>query len=251
MTLTAGKMYFEKVITVFEEVLQTQSEVIEIASDWIAELFEKKGVLHVFGTGHSHIISEDLFFRAGGLAPVNAILDINLTMHGGGALTREMSLDRLEGYASIILDNYDLRPGEILIITSRSGINPIVVEMAMLAKRMGLRVIALTNLKETHGSKSRHSSGKKLYEFADLVIDCCLEVGDACIEVGPGLPKVAPQATVVCCAILQSIMAEVATRMYSRDGIIPPIWISINSPGGDQKVAELREVFGGNRLRTN
>ena len=251
MSLTAAKLYFGKVVSTLDEVLKTQSEVMEIASDWITDLFEKRGVLHVFGTGHSHIISEDLCFRAGGLAPVNAILDVNLTMHGGGALTREMNLDRMEGYAGIILDNYELRQGEIIIIISRSGINPIVVEMALLARKMGLRVIALTNLNESREFPSKHSNGKKLFECADLVIDSHLEIGDACIEVGDGLPKVAPLATVICCAILQSIMAEVATRMYIRDGIIPPVWVSFNSPGGDQKVAELRALSGSNRLRTN
>lgn len=249
MSLSASKTYFNKVINVFETVQKTQSDSIEQAVDWIAELFKQKGVLHIFGTGHSHIISEDLFFRAGGLAPVNAILDVNLTLHGGGSPTREVSLDRMEGYARIILDNYDLRAGEIIIVISRSGINPIVIETAMLAKEKGLRVIALTNMEQSQSSKSRHSNGKKLYEFADLVIDSCLEVGDACIEIGEGLPKVAPMSTVVCCAILQSMMAEVATRMY-RDGEIPPVWISINMPGGDEKIAELRKMFGGNRLRT-
>jgi uncharacterized phosphosugar-binding protein len=250
MTLTTSTTYFEKTIAVLEKVQKTQSGAIETASEWITKLFENNGVLHVFGTGHSHIISEDLFFRAGGLAPVNAILDVGLTLHGGGALTRELKLDQMEGYAGVILDNYDLRRGEIFIVISRSGINPIVVEMAMLAKQMGLKVIALTNMLETSSSKSRHSSGKKLHELADLVIDSCLEIGDACIEIGEGLPKVAPQATVVCCAILQSIMAEVATRMY-KDGFVPPVWISINSLGGEETIAELRLKFGGNRLRTN
>ncbi|HEY60319.1 MAG TPA: SIS domain-containing protein [Anaerolineae bacterium] len=250
MSLSASKTYFNKVIAVFEQVQKTQSDSIEKASDWIVELFKKNGVLHVFGTGHSHIISEDLFFRAGGFAPVNAILDVNLTMHGGGSLNRELNLDRMEGYARIVLDNYDLRAGEIIIVISRSGINPIVIETAMLSKERGLKVIALTNLKQSQGSTSRHSNGKKLYEFADLVIDSCLEVGDACIEIGEGLPKVAPQSTVVCCAILQSIMAEVATRMY-RDGVIPPVWISINMPGGDERISELREMFGGRRLKIN
>jgi uncharacterized phosphosugar-binding protein len=250
MALKASRLYFEKVISIFQKVQDTQANAMGTAADWIAELFIDEGVLHVFGTGHSHMIGEDLFFRAGGFAPVNAILDVNLTMHGGGSPTREIKLDRLEGYAQIVLDNYDLREGEIIIIISRSGINPIVIEMAMLAKELGLRVIALTNFEQSQGLTSRHSSGRKLYEMADLVIDSCLEVGDACIEIAEGLPKVSPQATVVCCAILQSIMAEVATRMY-RDGVIPPVWISANMPGGDAKIAELREKFGGNRLRTS
>lgn len=245
-----SKLYFEKITAVLDKVQDTQADAINTASDWIAELFKKNGVLHLFGTGHSHLITEDLFFRAGGFAPINAILDINLTLHGGGALTREVKLDRLEGYAQIILDNYDLRAGEIILIISRSGINPIIVDAALITKKMGLRVIGVTNMEQSLHSNSKHSSGKKLYELADLVIDTCTDVDDACIEIGKDLPKVSPQGTVVCCTILQSIMAAVAMQMV-QDGAIPPVWIGMNRPGGDEKITELRAKFGGNRLRTN
>jgi len=250
MTLSAGIEYFQKVTSVFEKVLASQSEVIEEASNWITDLFKRDGVLHVFGTGHSHMIAEDLFYRAGGLAPINAILDINLTMHGGGSPDREMKINRLEGYSRILLGNYDMRPGEILILISRSGINPIIVEMAMTAKEMGMQVIALTNVSQSQSLASKDSSGKKLVELADLVIDSCLEIGDGCIPIAEGLPMVGPQATVVCCAILNSIMAEVAVRMY-RDGLIPPVWVSANLPEANEKNARLREKFGGRRLRTS
>ncbi len=245
-----SKAYFEKIKIVLDKVQETQADAINKASDWIAELFKQNGVLHLFGTGHSHLITEDLFFRAGGFAPINAILDLNLTLHGGGALTREVKLDRLEGYAQIILDNYDLRAGEIIVIISRSGINPIIVDTALITKRMGLKVIGLTNMEQSVQSKSKHSSGKKLYELADLVIDTCTDVDDACIEIGKGIPKVSAQGTVICCAILQSIMAAVAMHM-AQDGVNPPIWISMNRSGGDEKIAELRAKFGGNRLKTN
>jgi uncharacterized phosphosugar-binding protein len=223
---------------------------LDKACDWIKGSLEKGGVLHLFGSGHSHAISEDLFLRAGGLAPVNAILDVNLTMHGGGSPTRGTTLERLEGYAKIILDNYDLRSGEVIIVISNSGINAVPIEVAQITKGMGLKVIALTNLEQSKAAKSRHSSGKKLYELADLVIDNCVVVGDACIEVAKDLPKVAPLSTVVCCSILQAMVAEVATRMY-QDGIRPPVGLSANVPGGDASLDEYRAKFGGKRLRTN
>jgi uncharacterized phosphosugar-binding protein len=249
MSLTAGKTYFKKVLKVLEKVQETQEEVIMQASQWIAESLEQDGVLHVFGSGHSHVISEDLFFRAGGFAPVNAILDVNLTMHGGGSPTRGTMLERLEGYAQIVLDNYDLRAGEVIIVVSNSGINPLPIEVAILAKQKGLKVIALTNLNQSRGAKSRHSGGKKLYELVDLVIDSCVEKGDASVQIGDGVPKVAPQSTVVCCAIVQVLMAEVAAKMYA-DGVMPPIAVSANVPGGDERLAEWRKKFGGKRLRT-
>lgn len=247
--LTAGNTYFENVVNTIAKVRETQAEVIDQASAWIKDLLEKDGVLHVFGSGHGHAISEDLFWRAGGLAPVNAILDVNLTLHGGGSPTRGTSLERMEGYAKIIFDNYDLRKGEVIIIISNSGINPLPIEAAMISKELGLKTIALTNLEQSRNSKSRHSSGKKLYELVDLVIDSCVVSGDASIEIAENLPKAAPLSTVISCSILQCIVAEVATRMY-KDGIEPPVWLSANVPGGDVRLAQISKKFGGSRLRT-
>jgi len=246
MALTKGKEYFKKIYKVLDQVQQTQETKIEQAAKWIAESFIENKVLHFFGSGHSHAISEDLFCRAGGFAPVNAILDVNLTMHGGGSPTRGTTLERLEGYAAIILLNYDLRPDEIIIIISNSGINALPIEIAMLAKEKGLKVVALTNLKQSKNATSRHSNGKKLFEIADLVIDSCVESGDASIEIGEGISKVSPQSTVVSCAILQAMMAEVAAIMY-RKGITPPVATSANVPGGDEAMDKFRAKFGGKR----
>jgi len=247
--LTAGNTYFENVVSTIAKVRETQAGALDQASEWIKDLLEKDGVLHVFGSGHSHAITEDVFWRAGGLAPVNAILDVNLTLHGGGSPTRGTNLERLEGYAKIILDNYDLRKGEIIIIVSNSGINAVPIEVAQICKELGLKVIALTNLEQTRNAKSRHSSGKKMYELADLVIDTCVPSGDASIQIAENLPKAAPLSTVISCSILQSLVAEVAARML-KDGFEPPIWLSANVPGGELRLEQLMKKFGGSRLRT-
>lgn len=247
--LTAASKFYQKVIETIEDVSRTQSDNIETASQWIAESIKAGGVLHVFGSGHSHIVGVDLFYRAGGLSPVNAILDYNLTQLGGGRPTRSTKLERLEGYAKIIFDNYDLRSGEILVVVSQSGINPAVVEAAQEGKARGLKVIALTSLEQSSNAESRHSSGKRLFELADLVIDNRIPPGDAVIEVGEGLPKAAPISTIIHCLIMQSIVAEVATRLYSA-GVKPPLWMSANVPGGDAWAVEMMKQFGGSRLRT-
>jgi uncharacterized phosphosugar-binding protein len=247
--LTTGKVYFQKAIETIETVMDTQEGVLDQAAEWITASIKEGGVLHVFGSGHSHAISEDVFWRAGGLAPVNAILDFNLTQIGGGSPTRSTRLERLEGYSRIILDNYDLRPGEVLIVISQSGINPGPIEVAMAAKSIGLKVIALTSLEQSSHIPSRHSSGKHLFEVADLVIDNCVVPGDACVEIAPGLPKTAPLSTVVCCSIMQCLVAEIAARLYQQ-GVEPPVWISANVPGGDDRLAQLMSQFGGARLKT-
>jgi uncharacterized phosphosugar-binding protein len=248
--LTVALDYFTKVCEIVEKVSQTQQESIEKASHWIAESIGNGGVLHVYGSGHSHVVGEDLFYRAGGLATVNAILDFNFTQMGGGLPTRSTKFERLEGYAKILLENYDLREGEVIVIASQSGINPAVIEAALEAKAKGLNVVALTSLEQSTHAAPRHSSGKRLFEVADLTIDNCIPTGDAVIKIAEGIPKAAPVSTVVHCSIMQAIVAEVAMRLYDQ-GIEPPLWVSANVPGGDERTAELMKQFGGARLRTH
>ena len=248
--LDKGNQYFDKALQTPRRIRETQSEAIGTASEWIKVSLKAGGVLHVFGSGHSHTISEDVFYRAGGLAPVNAILDVNLTMHGGGSPSRGTTLERLEGYAKIILSSYDLRSGEVLIVISNSGINAVPIEVTLLAKEIGLKVIAMTNLVQSKAAVSRHSSGKKLYELADLVIDNCIDTGDACVEIAPELPKAASLSTLACSTIIQAIIAETAGRMYA-DGQAPPIWMSANVPGGDERTHELQDLYGGQRYRNH
>jgi len=248
MMLEAANTYFRKAIAAIERVMETQAAALDQAAQWIADSINADGVLHIFGAGHSHMLCEQISWRAGGLAPVNAILDINYTLLGGGSPMRGTKLERLEGYAKILLDSYDLRPTEVLIVVSQSGINPGPIEAAMEAKSKGLKVVAITSLEQSSKAKSRHSNGKRLFEIADLVIDNCVPPGDACVEIGPGVPKTSPLSTVVGAAILQAMVAEVAKRLF-QEGTAPPIWLSANVPGGDERAAQLAARFGGTRLK--
>ena len=246
MALTGGEVYFTEIEKLIKRIKDTQSDVIEQSALQIAESFKQGGVLHVFGSGHGQGTSTDLFYRAGGFAPVNAILDINLSAYGGGSPKRGTKLERLEGYAKIILLNYDLRPNETIIVLSNSGINAVPIEIALLAKEKGLKVIALTNIEQSKTDLSRHSSGKKIFEIADTVIDTCVVYGDACVEVSPDLPKVSAQSNIACCLILQMIMTEIAFILH-RQGITPPTIMSVNIPGGDEKLESVKNSFGGSR----
>jgi uncharacterized phosphosugar-binding protein len=243
-----ANLYFRKAIDTIQQVIKTQGPVLDQAAQWIADSIKDDGVLHVFGAGHSMLMGQELAFRAGGLAPVNAILDINYSLMGGPP-SGSTALERLEGYAKLVLDRYDLRPGEVLIVVSQSGRNPAPIEAAMQGKNRGLKVIALTSLEQSSSAESRHSSGKRLFEVADLVIDSRVVPGDACMEIAPGLPKSSPLSTVVCAAILQALVAEVAKRLHDV-GVVPPIWTSANVPGGDKSAAGLAHRYGGKRLKS-
>jgi uncharacterized phosphosugar-binding protein len=232
-------------IQVLEQVRASQGEAIRAAGRWVADAIRREGFMHVFGAGHSHIFGEEVTHRAGGLAPVNAILDIGYTMMATPP-SHSTRLERLEGYARSVLSNYDLRAGEVLVVMSQSGINPAPVEAALEARAFGLRVVAVTSLAQSRASPSRHSSSKRLFEVADLVIDNLVPPGDACLELRPDVPKVGPLSTIVGAAILQSVVVA-AVRYLLDDGVDPPVWVSSNLPGGDEHNTRLKARFPSRR----
>jgi len=234
--------YYEVALTVLERIEKTQGEVLDRAAEAIFASLKAGGVLHVFGSGHSHTLAEEAFHRAGGLVPVNAILEDFLTPHFPPAMSGKF--ERLPGVARILLDYYDPRPGEVLIIASNSGINPVPVEMALLGKERGLFVVAVTSLAHSGRVPSRHQSGKKLYEVADLVIDNCGEVGDAAVSY-PGLAeKVAPTSSLAGVFIMNSLLCRIVERFLAAN-LQPPVYISANLPGGEEHNRALEEKYRG------
>ena len=221
--------------------MHDEAMTIDRAAEMMVTSLAGGGTLHVFGAGHAHLFAEELAFRAGGLAPVNPIVDYGYTLMGGSA-SLSTRLERLEGYATAKLQSYDLRPGEVLLVVSQSGINPGPVEAALYAKERHLNVIAVTSVGHSRGMLSRHSSGKRLYEIADVVIDNHVPMGDALVELRPGFPRVSAASTVVGAAILQALVAEVTSRLMQR-GIEPPVWISSNVPDGDAHNKRLAEKY--------
>ena len=161
--LTKGNDYFERGLQVIQKIRDTQSSAIETAADWIKDSLEKDGVWHVFGSGHSHAMCEELFSRAGGLVPVNAILDVNLTMFGGGASPRAAriwSAWKVMPGSSWITTT--LRKGEVLMVISNSGINAVPIEVAMIGKQRGLKIIAMTNPDAIAGSQESPFQRKEI-----------------------------------------------------------------------------------------
>jgi len=223
--------YFDQVEQLFSVIRTTQASAIQKAAATIAEAMARDNILHVFGTGHSHMFAEELFYRAGGFANVNAILETGLMLHEGAA--KSTALERLHGYAPILLDRYDIKPGDVLIIASNSGINPVPVEMARTACQRKLATIAITSLKHSKAMASRDIEGQKLYEVVDQVIDNCCELGDASVTI-EGMPyPIGPLSSLAGILILNSIMCQVAQGLVAR-GKVPPIYVSSNVGVGDQ-----------------
>ncbi len=225
--------YFLKVINTLHEVELFEKDKIQLSADLIAPRLCDGKVLHVFGSGHSHILAEEISRRAGGLVCINPILDVGFTLMGG-APSKARRLERLEGYATAILDSYQFLNDEVIIIVSQSGINAASVEAALYAKEHGLNVVSLTSLEHSSKSNSRHSSGKRLFEVSDIVIDNHVPHGDAVIQLSDELPRIAPLSTVIGAAILQALIASTAQKMVELGYKDVPIWASANIEGSEE-----------------
>ena len=184
--------------------------------------------LYAFGTGHSHALAEEVFYRAGGLARAVPILDAKLMLHDNAI--EATYLEREEGYAARLLDLYPVAAGDVLIVASNSGRNAVPIEMVLTGRARGMKTIAIVNLAHSNAWPSRHSSGKKLADVADLVIDNCGVIGDARLEL-PGLPGlVASTSTNTGALIVNLIIAQAVENAIAR-GVTPEIYISSNTSG--------------------
>jgi len=229
--------YFSLVTAQLQQVTSQSGAEIRRAAETVAKAIQDGGLLLLYGSGHSTLIANDAAYRAGGLAPALLIEDV---AHGDA--------ERLEGLAHYIAARYDLRPPNVLVIISNSGINPVPIEMAILAKAAGVTVIALTSLAHSKAVPSRHSNGKKLYELADIVIDTHVAPGDAIVQL-PGSPlKSGATSTVIGASILQAITVQAVGLLIER-GQEPPVWRSANLPDSEAFNDHLRTKYGSQLVR--
>lgn len=223
------KQYVDSVMGKLQKAFRQEKE-IQVAARWIADCLKNEGWIYTAGTGHSHMFAEEIFYRAGGFARVRPILEDNLMLHKDAAASTDV--ERREGYAAKLLKDYPISPKDVFFISSNSGRNAVPIEMAQLAKEKGAKVIALTNLQHSKSVESRHSSGLKLFQIADLFLDNFGEIGDASISFEGLDGKVGATSTVIGTALLQSIMVQ-TVGLLLKEGITPEVYISSNSDSGE------------------
>lgn len=218
--------YFKAAQGQLDAITRTQRAQLDRAADWVCATLLEDRFIYAFGSGHSHALAEEVFYRAGGLARVVPILDENLMVHLNASASTDW--ERKEGYAKQVVARYSMAAGDLLFIISNSGRNPVPVEMAMEAKARGSRVIAISSAQYVAKVSSRHSSGKKLTDIADMIIDNCGPAGDAVVTI-EGLPqKIGPTSTISSAFILHAIFVEAAARVVAAGGR-PEVWGSANT----------------------
>lgn len=229
MKESASERYFASVIGMLDQISRSQAAAIEQAAQAVFRSLSGGGMLYLFGTGHAHLLAEELFYRAGGLARVCAILDERLMLHVSASESTQW--ERRAGIAKELLDSCPTRAGDVMLIASNSGRNSAPVEMAVEARARGMFTIAVTNLRHSRQAAAANQHGLKLYEAADLVIDTLGMVGDACVDIGPGLTMGAT-STVAGAAIVQAIACR-AGELAVLSGNPLETFTSSNVPGGD------------------
>lgn len=222
---------YQIALDLVQKITNTQAENISKAAQLIGQTFIDGHKFFVTGSGHSHTVTEEFYGRAGGLAFTVPILqnEITLTDHP----TKSTHLERLSGYALILAELYGISAGDVVFIASNSGRNAFPVEMALYAKEHGAKVIALTNLTHSSSVTSRHSSGKRLMDLADVIIDNCGELGDAATVIEGVDAVMLPTSSIANSVICGAVSVEVAEYIVSK-GVSVPVFCSANVDGGEK-----------------
>jgi len=239
--------YLKGVKKLLECIHKEENESIELAAQKLASHVRKDNLIHIFGPGgHSNLASQELFFRAGGLMHVNAILDEG-TLLSNGAL-RSMAIERTPGYGQIVIENHRLGKKDLLILVNAYGINSALIDSALAAKKRGVFLIGVSS--HIHAEQTsidhpaRHPSKKNLHNIVDISIDTKVPIGDAIIQI-PGVSENTSAVSTFANAFSLNCLVIRTIAHLKEMGEDPPIWRSGNAPGGDEANARFIDRFMG------
>lgn len=238
-----GFKYIKRIYELLDIIETREAANMQKAVDMLFDCIQRKATIYTFGASHAGILSEELYYRAGGLMLFNPIFGREL-MLDSSPITLTSQMERCHGYGNALAQNKaDFHPGDVLIAHSVSGRNPVAIEIAAEAKEKGTYVIAVTNLSYSKSVSSRHASGKRLFELADIILDNHGDVGDACVEISGIEQKVSPTSTVIGATMLNSIVAELTQKLVDSGMKKPPIFYSANLDGGDELNQKLYQEY--------
>ena len=239
--LSPALAYLDATQAILEKIRATQLEPIAAAAAICAESIAAGGLVHLFGTGHSRIPVEEIFPRHGSFPGFHPIVELSLTHHtqvvGANGQRQAMFLERIEGFGEVILRNFVFGPHDSCMVFSNGGVNEVVIDVALGAKRRSMPVIAVVSRAHCAASPARHSSGQRLPDIADVTLDNCAPIGDALVTV-PGLEyPVGPASTVGYAIVVNMLKCLVAAELTRRGQ--PPLVLTSGALIGSQASAEL------------
>ncbi|MFJ9386943.1 SIS domain-containing protein [Peribacillus sp. NPDC101481] len=221
--------YFEEVQALLTIVEEQEKQSIKESVEHIAKAVMSDGIIHLFGSGHSHILTEEVFYRAGGLAAIRPIFFEDLMLFKGAS--RSSQLERQNDLSEKFMHDEDIRPGDVCIVISSSGVNPVPIDVATIAKEKGAFVIGLTSPEYAKSCPSRHKQKHYLHDVVDLVIDNHIAKGDTLLK-SNNIPF-GSGSTVVGAVLLNMIFTQVIQTII-ESGETPPVFLSSNIEGADE-----------------
>lgn len=230
----------KKIIQLIQEFTNTQEKALQEVAKVIVDHLEKGGSFYAVGTGHSHMVGEELYARAGGLACIQLIAPMELTL--GEHPLKSTQIERIAAYASVLISQYKIKAGDIVMISSNSGRNNLPVELALELKKRKVTTIAFTSLKHSQSTVSRHESKQRLFEVCDYLIDNCGCVGDAMLELQGVNGKMGASSSIVGMYMAQSLSLLLAKEMAKR-GMKVPVFLSANVDEGDEWNREIMTEY--------
>jgi uncharacterized phosphosugar-binding protein len=228
-----SKKYIQEIKFLLDQIVDEDGKELELAATILADAIEGDGRIFAWGSTHSSTTMQDIYVRAGGLMVVNAIFIPGLEALQTGPFGITSKIERLQGYAEIILDFTPIRKGDVLIVVSVAGRNAVPIEMAKVAKERGIKVIAVTGYEYTTSVTPRHPGGKNMYAYADVVLDNKAKAGDAILSMEGCPTKFCPVSGITTTAVLECMIAETIDLLISR-GLTPPVFMAQNVDGGEE-----------------
>ncbi|HEY60925.1 MAG TPA: SIS domain-containing protein [Anaerolineae bacterium] len=240
MSKKGYELFFEGVDAVLAEIRQTQGKNIEGAAKIIADAIISDNLLHVFGTGHSNCLSEEIFARAGTLVPINQVVDLSLA--GSVGVMKSIFMERVEGLGEVIFNHLQPQMGDVFLVISNSGRNAAPIDFARTAKEHEHKVIVETNVEFSLSQTSRHSSGKRLLDYADVILDNKGPYADTILyEEGMG-QRVGAASGIIGAYLIHATLVE-AIYNIKEQGIEPPVFMYGNLDGSMETNQKLMEKY--------
>ena len=235
-----NKVYLRNIRQLLEKLENTQEQTIEKVAEVCADSIYNGGLLYFFGTGHSHMICEEPFYRAGGLASIYPILESDLMLHEGAS--KSSSYERLPGLGNVVVSHTPLGKGDVLFLISNSGRNCAIIDAALEAKKRGAITVAITSMNHTTSVASRHSNGLNLYQVCDYVLDNGGIVGDASVELEGLKQKIGPTSSVIDITLVNLVLVNTVELLLEK-GMAPPVFTSANTDEGDSANKTILETY--------